>query len=159
MIVLGIDPGIRGAIAQLSDDMLVIQDMPILMLQRGGKKKPQIDVHVLSDMIEVASPDHAFLEDAWGRPGEAPSAAFTNGRNFGAACAVLAALQVPYTVASPQRWKKALRVPAEKSGARARASQLLPQYASEWRRVKDDGRAESALIALYGRQVLRVVQS
>jgi hypothetical protein len=44
----------------------------------------------------------------------------------------------------------ALRVPAEKDGARARASQLIPAGASWWPLVKHDGRAEAALIALYG---------
>lgn len=154
MIVLGIDPGICGAFARLSDDApLVIHDMPILTIQRGAKKKREMDAHVLSDLIENHLPDHAFLEQAWARPGEAASVSFTNGCNFGTVLGILAALQVPYTVVPPQRWKKALQVPAEKDGARARASQLLPQYASEWRRVKDDGRAEAALIALYGLQI------
>jgi hypothetical protein len=49
-------------------------------------------------------------------------------------------------------------VPAEKDGARARASQLLPQHAGHWPLKKHDGRAEAALIALYGwRQLFREV--
>jgi hypothetical protein len=31
-----------------------------------------------------------------------------------------------------------------------RASQLFPNQADQWKRVKDDGRAEALLIAYYG---------
>jgi hypothetical protein len=45
-------------------------------------------------------------------------------------------------------------VPKAKDAARARASQLLPQAAHQWPLKKHDGRAESALIALYGARQL-----
>jgi hypothetical protein len=41
-------------------------------------------------------------------------------------------------------------VPKAKDGARARASQLLPAGVQLWPLVKHDGRAEAALLALYG---------
>ncbi len=37
-----------------------------------------------------------------------------------------------------------------KDGARARAAALWPEQAGEFRRVKDDGKAEAALIAYWG---------
>lgn len=43
-----------------------------------------------------------------------------------------------------------MQCPAEKDGSRMRASQLLPGFASNWDRKKDDGRAEASMIALYG---------
>ena len=55
---------------------------------------------------------------------------------------------------TPQRWKKALSLGQGKDAARARASQLLPAHAHYWQRVKDDGRAEAALIAVYGQRTL-----
>jgi crossover junction endodeoxyribonuclease RuvC len=69
---------------------------------------------------------------------------------YGQLLGILTALAIPYTVVPPVVWKRALMVPAGKSAARARASQLLPAAAGYWARVKDDGRAEAALIALYG---------
>ena len=39
---------------------------------------------------------------------------------------------------------------AGKDGSRARASALMPRHASSWTRIKDDGRAEAVLIALWG---------
>ena len=67
---------------------------------------------------------------------------------------VVAANFIPLTMVAPLKWKRALGVPADKDGARARASQLLPAHAGLWCRVKDDGRAEAALIAYYGVTVL-----
>jgi hypothetical protein len=48
-------------------------------------------------------------------------------------------------------------VPAAKDGARARASQLLPGAADQWPLVKHDGRAEAALIALWGIRSLNLI--
>lgn len=150
MNIVGIDPGLSGAIACLSGDHLDVCDMPTLMLTRGGKKRRELDAHLLADQLQRLSATHVFLEQAWARPGEAASVSFTNGRSFGVVLGILAALEIPYGLISPQRWKSTLHVPAAKDGARARASQLMPQWASNWRRVKDDGRAEASLIALFG---------
>ncbi len=40
-------------------------------------------------------------------------------------------------------------MPQGKDGSRLRVSELMPAYAECWRRAKDDGRAEAALIALW----------
>ena len=60
------------------------------------------------------------------------------------------ALAIPLTRVSPLTWRKALQVPRGKDGSRLRASELLPAYAELWRRRRDDGRAEAALLALWG---------
>lgn len=57
---------------------------------------------------------------------------------------------VAWTAVTPQVSKKALAAPAAKDGARARASQLLPAHAQLWPLKKHDGRAESAMIAVFG---------
>jgi crossover junction endodeoxyribonuclease RuvC len=45
-------------------------------------------------------------------------------------------------------------VPAGKDAARARACELLPRLADRWPLVKHHGRAEAALLALYGIRAL-----
>ena len=131
--------------------------MPTLILARAGKSKREVDAHVLADWIECERPGHALIENVGAMPGQGVSSVFAFGKGYGVIIGVLCALQIPVTFVSPQRWKKALAVPAAKDGARARASQLLPSAASNWSRVKDDGRAEAALIALYGLQTLAKV--
>jgi crossover junction endodeoxyribonuclease RuvC len=75
---------------------------------------------------------------------------FAFGRGVGQIEGTLATLQIPISYATPAKWKRALAVPAGKHGAGLRASELLPGYAERWRRAKDHGRPEAALLALYG---------
>jgi crossover junction endodeoxyribonuclease RuvC len=42
-----------------------------------------------------------------------------------------------------------MHLSADKGESRRRATQLFPDYADQWTRVKDDGRAEAALLAFY----------
>jgi len=152
-LVLGVDPGLSGAICRYEAGSIpTIYDMPTLALTRGGKNKREIDAHKLVDMLRYA--DHAFVEYAGAMPGQGVSAVFAFGKTYGIILGILAAVDVPYTVVAPRKWKTALQVPAEKDGARARASQLMPSAAHLWPRVKDDGKAEAALISLYGWQTL-----
>lgn len=152
MIVCGIDPGFDGAITFLdSDGWFQINDMPTLALVRGGKNKRELDAHRVGRYLgEWKDVSHAFIEQVGAMPGQGVSSVFAFGKSYGIIIGALATLKIPYTFVPPRRWKTALGVPAAKDGARSRASQLLPQAASQWVRVKDDGRAESALIALYG---------
>ena len=56
--------------------------------------------------------------------------------------------------ATPASWKKHFKLSKDKGVSRATASQRFPQNAELFKRVKDDGRAEAALIALYGYEKL-----
>lgn len=154
-LIAGIDPGLDGAVCLMSQadgyDIIVFS-MPTLSLRRGGKNRRKVDPAVLADALERWAPTHAFIEDAWGRPVQGSSTACETCRNHGIIIGILAGLKIPVTPVPPQRWKKALGVPAAKDGARARASQLLPSCASHWARAKDDGKAEAALLCLYGLQ-------
>lgn len=149
-IVVGIDPGLSGAICLLdTEGTFSINDMPVHALVRGGKNKREIDAHRLAILLSGRI-GHAFIEQVGAMPGQGVSAVFAFGKTYGVIIGVLAAHGVPMTFVSPRKWKKALQVPASKDGARARASQLLPQAAGEWPLVKDHGKAEAALIALWG---------
>ena len=152
MIILGIDPGLNGALAfyDPQHDELEILDMPTLKAGTGGKRI--VDEDVLAREIDCRFDfvTHAFLESVGAMPGQGVTSMFSFGVSFGLLKGVLAANFIPRTLVRPAEWKKALRVPAAKDGARARASQLLPKHSGKWVRVKDDGRAESALLALFG---------
>lgn len=153
-IIAGVDPGLHGGIAFLSPDGCETLPMPILHLTRGGKAKGEIDAHTLAQIFWQRHAGHAFVEQVGAMPGQGATSMFAFGQGYGMVRGILAAVGVPYTLVSPRKWKAALGVPASKDGARARASQLLPGAADQWPRVKDDGRAEAALIALHGQQSL-----
>jgi hypothetical protein len=159
MLIAGIDPGISGAICLMDDgDVVQVWDMPTLAMARGKKTKHEVDADALALLLVDARIDHAFVELVSGMPRRTEagpvsmgaSSAFGFGVSFGVIKMGLAAYKIPRTFVSAVRWKKALQVPAAKDGARARASQLMPASAHLWTRVKDDGRAEAALIARYG---------
>lgn len=161
MLIIGVDCGLSGALALMRDGVVTeVMDMPTLVLSRGAKAKREVDAHLLADRLEAERPDHAFVEQLWGMMplndpegrGQGAARAFAHGKGYGIIIGVLAALDIPITLVTAQRWKKSLGVPADKDGARARASQLMPAAARLWPLKKHDGRAESALIALYGYQ-------
>lgn len=149
--VIGIDPGASGAIALLVNGAVqAIWDMPAVVLKVGRKQRRRIVAAELARIVREAGADHAFVENVNAMPGEGPAGAFAFGKAVGYAEMACAAIGVPVTTITPMEWKRGLSVPADKAGARARASQLLPQASGHWPLVKHDGRAEAALIALYG---------
>jgi crossover junction endodeoxyribonuclease RuvC len=76
--------------------------------------------------------------------------AFNFGMNFGTIKGVCGGLRIPFSLVTPGKWKRDLGLKADKDQARARAAQLWPGAAAHFARKKDDGRAEAALIALWG---------
>ena len=157
-MIIGIDPGLSGAIAILpAGGKLEIHDMPIKAIERGGKNKREIDcaalVSILRPLVSgpvIGGPMWAVLERVGAMPGQGVTSMFSFGRSVGMIEGILAALAIPVSYVAPVKWKRAMQVPAGKDGARLRASQMMPAYAAEWRLKKHDGRAEAALIALYG---------
>jgi hypothetical protein len=142
-ILLGIDPGLSGALAWFwpAANAVRAEDMP-----RVGK---EVDAAQLAAWLRDARPAHAFLESAGSRPGQGVSSTFTTGANFGVIKGVLAAVGIPYTFVSPARWKRDMRLSKDKAQSRALAIRAWPE-SDCFRRVKDHGRAEAALIALWG---------
>lgn len=151
-MILGIDPGLSGALALLSPEgnVLAIEDMPTIEVVINGKKRRSMPPVALANTIRILAPQKAFLENVGVRPGEGAVGAFSFGRNLGQIEGVLAALQIPTTLVHPATWKRRMNIPADKGGARMKAMALFPDKVDLFKRVKDDGRAESALLAYYG---------
>lgn len=149
--ILGIDPGLSGALAFLDDNELLIFDIPTLEITRNGKKKRQINLSALLSILETNKADHAFLESVNAMPGQGVSSMFQMGRGFGQIEMALMAAKLPVTYVTPQVWKKHYGLSKDKDASRQRASQLMPQWANNWDLKKHDGRAESALISLWGK--------
>jgi crossover junction endodeoxyribonuclease RuvC len=143
--ILGVDNGLHGALSFYDGAELLIYDMPIY-----GTDRPALDLIRIKDIININKPTHSYIEKLTPLPKISGLTAFSMGHSEGAVIATLTALQVPFTLIRPVEWKKAMQCPAEKDAARMRASQLLPAHSHNWSLKKHDGRAESALIALYG---------
>jgi len=85
------------------------------------------------------------------------SSAFALGQRYMALCAIAACHGWPYEVVSPVKWKRHFGITADKSLALDCAGRLLPEDAGLWTarrgyctRARGIGRAEAALIGLYG---------
>jgi hypothetical protein len=59
---------------------------------------------------------------------------------------VAAGAAIPCQIIDSAQWKRKAGVPADKSAARQMAARLWPGAAGQFSRVKDDGRAEAALL-------------
>jgi len=144
--IIGIDVGMYGCVAFYDGTELILRDMPI----HERNKTKRIDCHALKKIFDELMPvDHAFVEQV-NAFGMGASSAYNFGWSCGVVEAILASLDIPFSYVSPMKWKKTMDCPKEKDSARSRASQLLPKFSHNWDLKKHDGRAEAALIALYG---------
>lgn len=150
--VLGIDPGAGGAIALLvSGTLKGLHDMPCLVVRRGKRDVRQVDAHLLAATIGPLLPlDKAYIEKVGAMPGQGVSSMFAFGRAAGLIEGVLAGFGVPFDFVAPGRWKQEMTVSSSKDSSRQMAVRHWPHWSIEFARAKDDGRAEAALIGLYG---------
>lgn len=159
MILCGIDPGLGGAVAFYDPATAdsAIYDTPVLTVARGKTKRRDLDGHALLRLLVEYAPGHCFLEQAQAMPKQSAYATGIFFQVYGEIRGLLIGRGVPMTIVHPATWKRALGVPAGKDGARARASQLLPEAAWQWPLKKHDGRAEAAMLVLYGYQSFRAI--
>lgn len=154
---IGIDPGASGAVAVFapggknSDEVLDIVDMPTFTIKRGTREVRHVDPAGLARILAMhaGASAYACIEKVGAMPGQGVASMFAFGRAAGVIEGVLAGLRLSYELVAPQVWQRAMRVAGGKDGARQRASQLFPREAGLFARVKDDGRADAALLAYY----------
>jgi len=151
-MILGIDPGITGALSFYDGTELLLYDMPFYEVKKGKTIRKRVDFMQLCNIIEMYKPSHAYVELVSAQFGNGAASAFSFGCAVTCVDNALLVCKTPHTYVAPQVWKKAMSCPADKDASRMRASQLLPQFAHNWYRKKDHNRSESALIALYGFQ-------
>ncbi len=157
MRIVGIDPGITGAIALLEDGKAShVADMPVM--QRGAtSKKQMVNAAELARLVRDLRADVAVVELVMGAPrkvgGESvmgAASAFNFGDTAGCIRGVLGALGNETHYVTPATWKKraGLAGNRDKEASRSLAIRLYP--AASLARKKDSGRAEALLIARYG---------
>ena len=161
MIIIGADPGLKGAIAYLNtaDKSLSIFDMPTFKVPRGNKTKGIVNVQELNVILSAHKSldiwmKQGFIERVGAMPGQGVTSMFSFGYSAGVLEMGFAANLIPYHFVEPRAWKKFLKLPGKAAGgddaARAMASRLFPKEASQFARPCDSGRADAALIAYYG---------
>lgn len=168
MIYIGIDPGLAGALAVLSEQgqIVAVHDTPVLAA--GGKtgNRHAYDMPGMLGLLRTYSTPpsfgvHAVIEKLHGIPakkrrnptddseipGMGSTTSFTMGLGYGAWLMALVAAGIPYTEVPPPTWRKAMLygLPKGKDTGRLRAMQLFPTASLS--RKKDHGRADALLLA------------
>jgi crossover junction endodeoxyribonuclease RuvC len=161
-LFIGVDPGLSGAIAFFdpSEDAVDVFDMPLFQIDRNGKKKHEIDVFSLAQLIDERQRGQtvirlAVIEKVGSMPKQGVASSFTFGVTWGIALGVVGAHFIRTERIIPRTWQAAMEVKDGKDGARARAMQLFPKQSKLFARVKDDGRADASLMAAYGYKLWR----
>lgn len=142
--ILGIDPGVSGAIAFYwteAPGRVVAEDVPIANEHISGG--------LLFDRIKQTAPDVAVIELVGAMPKQGVSSTFKFGRAYGTVIGIVQALGIPHFFVTPAKWKKHFGLSAEKEPAREMALRRFAHTPEYFARKKDHGRAEAALIALY----------
>jgi crossover junction endodeoxyribonuclease RuvC len=152
MILLGIDVGLRGALALVGADgeLLDVHDMPVLA--DGPRGRAAVNGPLLAEIVFRTHAQAAYIELVGARPGEGPSGAFSFGRSRGIIEGVCAAAGLPTTLLTPPVWRRAVGIAqgAGKDASRSEAIRRWPARADLFARKVDDGRAEACLIAVAG---------
>ena len=146
--IIGIDPGISGACAiyfPSYPEMISCYDMPI-----EGKT---VNGYELSKIIHQYKPNICFIENVHSFKGQGVASSFNFGCSFGMARGVVAAHSIPTILVSPQKWKKEFLLSKDKNKSLEMARSIWPN-SDKFKLKKHDGRAEAALIALYGSKQL-----
>lgn len=151
-MIVGIDLGAAGALALMEKDgdLVAAADMPVLA--DGPKCRPAVNAALLAAMLQEWQPEEAFVEFVGSRPTDGHVGAFAFGRARGVVEGVLGSLGVPLAWMCVPTWRRAVGLPpgATKDQARGEAIRRWPRHAKMFARVKDDGRAEAALVAVAG---------
>jgi crossover junction endodeoxyribonuclease RuvC len=151
--IIGIDPGLSGAVAVLTgSDSLIVIDMPTMTVERNGKSKRQVSASELAAIFANfnSNDTHVFVEKVSAMAGQGVTSVFSFGRSFGMIEGILAAFKLPVTYVAPATWVKAVGRGQGKDASRARAMELFPNNQADFKLKKWDGRADAALIAYWG---------
>jgi crossover junction endodeoxyribonuclease RuvC len=153
-VILAVDPGLSGALAFLDPEnsTMRIVDMPTFTYTTT-KERNKVDPYAIAREMCAQPISHAYIEEVNASPQMGVVSAFSFGEGKGILLGVAAALNIPVTLVKPTNWKKIMRIPADKRAAVQRATQLFPYVAPLFKGPRGgvfDGRAEAALIALFG---------
>jgi hypothetical protein len=149
---LGIDPGLRGALALYSPGELTVFDVPTIRVS----KKDRVDAYQLGNWLDLHrnTIKRAVIELVSAMPKQGVTSSFNFGFVTGVLHGLLAGNQIPMVTVPAVVWKRHFGlIGQDKDASRMAASRIAPAFAHHWTRKKDDGRAEAFLLALYGEKI------
>ena len=166
-MLIGIDPGIRGAIAFLYDnDRKAVLDMPVREKRNGGATKNEVDPVRLQQMLRnyvpadekglvVMESAHAFMGSKQRVGSVASQASLAATKAVVAAICELNGMDIAYV--TPQAWHAFFGIrKTEAEDTKVQSLRIARGlFGKEFCPLqKHDGRADALLIARYGQRTL-----
>lgn len=147
--VLGIDPGCSGALVLITSSGGYVAHLAMPTIKVGTKSR--VNGAAIAAWLRDYDISHAFLEQVGAMPGQGTASMFTFGHAAGVAEGILQGLNIPYTLVTPQAWKKSVGlIGSDKDAARSRAIQLYPALRALDAKAKGQAIADALLIARHG---------
>ena len=147
--IVGIDPGLGGAIVLLEDGVPIEwMRMPTYTV---GLKSKRVNGAAVASFLSDWEIHLAVVEQVGAMPGQGVTSMFTFGHATGTVMGVLAAFKITVGTVTPQQWKKrAGLIGKDKDAARSKALQLWPQWRGLDKKGEGQAMADAALIARFG---------
>ena len=153
MKIIGIDPGLSGAIAVMHDKKVInMYDMPVMA--EGKKNKRQLNssqlVNIIKENINEDEDTIVVVEQVNAMPGQGVTSMFNFGQTFGAIKGVCAALKLPIFFVRPSKWKKHFElINSSKDASRTKVIEMYPTLSGQLAKKRDVNKSDAILIAKF----------
>ena len=164
MLIIGIDPGLNGAICFFEKGkVLDVIDMPTMA--EGKKNKRQINGRQIFNEISSRIKNYSsndikvVVEQVSAMPGQGVTSMFNFGQSFGVIKGICAAMQLPIFFVRPAKWKKYFElINSQKDASRTKAIEIFPKISSILSKKKDANKADAILIASFFENISETVE-
>ena len=153
MIIIGIDPGITGAISILENSKVIeVHETPTMI--DGKKNKRQVNgaqiTNIIKKWLNKDKEVIVVVEHVNAMPGQGVTSMFNFGQSFGVIKGICSALSLPIYFVRPTKWKKHFNlIKTNKDASRTKVIEVFPEISRQLSRKKDSNKADAILIALY----------
>ena len=155
MLIIGMDPGISGAICFFENgEVKEIIDMPNMADGKKNKRQingPQVYNEISSRIKNTPKKEIAVvIEQVSAMPGQGVTSMFNFGQSFGVLKGICSAMQLSMHFIRPAKWKKYFGlIKTEKDASRTKVIEIFPYISSQLSRKKDSNKADAILISSF----------
>ena len=155
MLIIGMDPGISGAICFFENgEVKEIIDMPNMADGKKNKRQitgPQVYNEISSRIKNTPKKEIVVvIEQVSAMPGQGVTSMFNFGQSFGVLKGICSAMQLSMHFIRPAKWKKYFGlIKTEKDASRTKVIEIFPYISSQLSRKKDSNKADAILISSF----------
>ena len=155
MLIIGMDPGISGAICFFENgEVKEIIDMPNMADGKKNKRQingPQVYNEISSRIKNTPKKEIVVvIEQVSAMPGQGVTSMFNFGQSFGVLKGICSAMQLSMRFIRPAKWKKYFGlIKTEKDASRTKVIEIFPYISSQLSKKKDSNKADAILIASF----------